>query len=112
MVAKLEATVEQQGAGNLQVDAPANSDESGDDSSPGASRPDSMAAGKVPAQKRARQTQAAWESAHRLPSSCAAPEAARPTQVKTNASSAFPVRGNEMLTKISLRYCYMNLLAV
>lgn len=102
MVAKLEATVEQQGAGNLQVDTPVNSDESeDDDSSPGASRPDSMAAGKVPAQKRARQTQAAWESAYRLPSSSTAPEAARPTLVKTDGFCAFPVRENETLAKVS-----------
>ena len=81
MVAKLEATAEQQGASNLQPDTPPNSDESGDDSSPGTSRPEGVAAGKMPAQKRARQTQAAWNPACSLPGSSAAPEAARPILV-------------------------------
>ena len=87
MVAKLEATIEQQASG-LQVDTPANSDGSDEDSSPGAYRPDSTDVGKVPAQKRARQTQTAWESAYRLPSSSTAPEAARPILMKTNAFCA------------------------
>ena len=90
MMAKLEASVEQQGVSNLQpVDTPDNSDESGNDSSPGASRPDTVAAGKVPAQKRARQTKASWESAGRLPGSSAASEAARPALVPINSSCVY-----------------------
>ena len=107
MVAKLDATAEQQGASNLLVDMPPNSDESGDDSPPGTSRPEGVAAGKVPAQKRARQTQAAWKPACSLPGSSAAPEAARPVLVKTIGFCAYPVRGNEILARMIVRHCFM-----
>ena len=92
MVAKLEATAEQQGASKLQVDTPENSDESGNDSSPDLSRPEGVAAGKMPAQKRARQTPAAWKPACSLPGSSAAPEAARPALVKINGFCTDPLQ--------------------
>ena len=107
MVAKLEASAEQQGASKLQVDTPENSDESGDDSPPGAFRPEGVATGEVPAQKRARQTQAAWKPACSLPGSSATPEAARLALVRATRFCPHPVRGTEILARVTSWHRFM-----